>query len=125
MHSEEVPLSPSSGNDPAQYTASFRACQKTSSWKLLNEAVSVFGSEKLADELGIEPADVERLIEADRPMTYAQQRALAIAVLVLSDGRGVLRRRAASLLAQVHAAEDFAAGITERHGYPPPSHHWK
>jgi len=125
MQSEDLPLSPASSTDPARLTASFRACQKTSSWKLLNEALSVFGGERLAEAIGIAPADVERLVEADRPMTYAQQRVLAIAVLVLTEGRGVLHRRAASLLAQVHAAEDFAAGITERHGYPPPSHHWK
>jgi len=121
----EKSLSRPSSDGRDTLTPSSSARQKTSSWKLLKQAVFVLGAERLADSLGVTAAEVERLIEADRPMTYAQQRVLAMAVLVCGDGHRDLHRRAAALLAQAHAAEDFASGITERHMYPPTSHRWK
>jgi hypothetical protein len=124
MATDETSLSHASSREPEQKTPSARPWQKTSSWKLLNEAVAALGADRLADALDITTGDVLRLLSAERPMTHAQQRVLAIAVFILSDNHRALHRRAASLLAQVHAAEDFASGITERHMHPPELNRW-
>jgi hypothetical protein len=108
----------------SELTPSSRAIQKTSSWKLLNEAIDTFGTDRLAEALGITSRDVLRLRAAEQPMTHAQQRVLASAVYIMSDDHRTLHRHAAALLAQVRAAEDFAAGTTERHLHPPELNRW-
>jgi len=91
---------------------------------LLQHAVDAFGARRLGETLEIPADQVQWLLARNWPMTLEQQRLLGVAVLVLSDKNPELRRRAAALIAQVRAAEDFRAGATQRHEGPPPSKFW-
>ncbi|HEY4305430.1 MAG TPA: hypothetical protein VGM82_13220 [Gemmatimonadaceae bacterium] len=95
--------------------------RKTTSGMLLELAAATLGLERLAGTLEI-PADaLARFLGDSKTMTLAQQRSLALSVLLLCDGRDDLRRKATTLLGQVNAAADFEAGVTPRHASPPPS----
>jgi hypothetical protein len=105
-------------------TDTTRDRRKTTSAMLLHRAVKTLGVETVAPALGLTAAELERLDAIQKPMSLEQQRTLALAVLVLSEGHPELRRRASALLAQLHAAVEFAMGTTERHVGPPPTNRW-
>jgi hypothetical protein len=109
---------------PGSSGGTHREWRKTTSGILLHRAVTTLGVDVVAPSLGLTAAELERLDASDKPMTLEQQRTVALAVLVLSEEHPDLRRRAAALLAQVRAAVDFAAGVTERHAGSPPTNRW-
>ena len=89
------------------------AVRLTSSGILLTQAITAVGIDRMAEALQVTTSDVERLRSDERPMSLRQQRTLAMAVLTLSADQPNLRRRAAALLGQVQAAEDFEARVAE------------
>src|SRR5947209_4582784 len=86
---------------------------------LLERAVAAFGVDALATKLQIEPDRLQTFSGGGFRLTLAQQHALAVAVLTLSEDHPQLRRRASALLGQVRAAENFDAGTTGRHANRP------
>ena len=92
--------------------------QTTAAGRLLIHAIQKLGSQPIANALRISVDDVTRLTASEKPMSLAQQRVLAIAVLAIAE-QNDLRREAARLLDQVRAAQDYHAGVTERHQTPP------
>lgn len=99
--------------------------EKTTAARVLNRVIASVGIERLAESLHVSVANLEPFVSGERTMTLPQQRALGLAVLALSADQADLRRQASSLLAQVGAAEDFEAGVTERHAYAPPRAAWR
>jgi hypothetical protein len=92
----------------------------TAAQRLLDQAVQILGASSLAEALQVSDESVRSLAAREEPMTLAQQRVLALAILTVTEHPD-LRRRAATLVAQVRAAEDYNAGVTARHSMPPPS----
>jgi len=86
--------------------------------------VQILGADAVAPVLGLTTAELARLEAVERPMSFEQQRILATAILILSDGHPELRRGAISLLAQLDAANEFVRGTTQRHSGPPPKNRW-
>jgi len=100
--------------------------KKTASGTLLERAVSSLGAEVVAASLSLNVQALEGLLASEKPMNLEQQRTLALAIYAASENHPELRRRAMSLLAQVRAAADFEAGVTERHAIAPShSHRWE
>jgi len=98
--------------------------EKTTAARLLTLAVATVGIERLSDALQVAVAQLEPFVNGARAMTLIQQRALGLAALTLSVDQTELRRQASALLVQVRAAEDYRAGVTERHTQGPPTTHW-
>jgi len=92
---------------------------RTSSGILLDQAIRAIGSQALAVVLKIDVSVLERIHADSRPMSRPQQRALARAVMTLSEAHPKLRRRATALLGQIDATEAFERGDTRRHVWPP------
>jgi hypothetical protein len=82
---------------------------------LLDRTIETIGADRLGETLGLSGNDILRIASDGKPMSLAHQRLLAVAVLSIGDSPAKLRRRAAALLGQVAAAEEFAAGRTETH----------
>jgi hypothetical protein len=91
---------------------------------LLKKAAARLGVDEIARTLAIPSDALAKFMNGERQMTLPQQRTLALAVLLLSEGHEDLRRRAKALLSQVRAATDFQTGVTECHPNPPSSVGW-
>lgn len=102
-----------------------RTRARTSSAALLRKAAEQIGMDDIARTLGVTPIALAHFLREDRTMTLAQQRTLALAVLLLCDGHDDLRRRATALLGQVRAAAEFKDGVTQVHENPPPGVGWR
>ena len=98
---------------------------RTSSGMLLQKAADEVGMEEIAKTLAVSPVALAHFLREDRTMTLAQQRTLALAVLLLCNGHDDLRRRANALLSQVRAAAEFEAKTTQVHENPPPATGWR
>jgi len=112
------------GRQPESSPPQPRERRKTSSALLLHRAITTLGASVVAQSLNLKPEELERLDASERSMTLEQQRTLALAILVVSEGHPELRRRATGLLGQVSAAAEFAAGASRRHAGPPPTNRW-
>jgi hypothetical protein len=112
-------------DDSASARAELRHRARTSSGALLQKAAEQLGMDEIAKTLGVSSVALAHFLREDRTMTLAQQRTLALAVLLLCDGHDELRRRATALLGQVRAAAEFEAGVTQVHENPPPGIGWR
>ncbi|HEY4307714.1 MAG TPA: hypothetical protein VGM82_24780 [Gemmatimonadaceae bacterium] len=97
---------------------------KSTSGDLLRRVADRLGIDEIASTLAVQPAVLLQFLDGTRRMTLAQQRTLAVAVLLLCEGHDDLRRRATTLLGQVSAAAEFEGGTTQRHADPPPRLGW-
>jgi len=112
-------------NSENRHTARQPRARQTSAGILLQKAVARLGAAQLAATLGVASEVIERLTLEGRPLDLVQQRTLAVAVLTLSEEHPDLRRRAAALLAQIQAAEDFATGQFVARHFNAPELRWE